>query len=176
MKRSYSCVDAVNEVPGPSPTHTDDGSGNYDKEDMGDYWTTSFGDDTETHQLFMRVKIVFGHNDDTVFHKHIDVAMSIKNVKDMIKRKKMHRLYADQPINLRITMPGLPCRMIGAAIRHVQNGDGSATEDADERYKMDDVTLKDAMALFQDGPLLVGHKLVDMDVNMPVVFHWSTVR
>jgi len=143
---------------------------------MGDYWTTAFGDETKAHQLFMRVKIVFGNNEDSAFYKHIDVSMSIKNVKDMIKRKKMHRVYAEHPINLRIEAPGFQCRMIGAAIRHVQNGDGSDTDDAVEQYKLDDVTLKDTMAQFNKIPLLVGHEFVDQNPTMPIVLHWCTLR
>jgi len=147
-----------------------------DDDDDGDYWSAALGVDAPVHQLFARVKIVFGNNDETAFYKHVDVSITIKELKARIKRKKMARTAGDHPINLRVQISPIMCKMVGAAIRNVQNGDGTPAADVEEQQKMDDCTLQEALASCPRRPYLVGHELVDQDPMQKIILHWSTLR
>jgi len=183
MKRTYSGVDDKRLAPDRSffiGASVDDKDGSNDKGGLdtdkeGEYWVTTRVGDAESHKFFLRVKILFGNNEDSVFYKHIDAALSIKEIKDMIKRKKMPKDAVDHPMNLRVQMQGM-CKMVGAGIRDVQNGDGTPTVDAEEKYKQDDKTLKQALAECEHNQFLLGHELVDKNAKTMVVLHWGMTR
>ena len=174
MKRTFSAVHEKRLVPsGVNDTLDDDA---VDDKDDRDYWSAALGVEAHVHQLFARVKIVFGNNDETAFYKHVDVALTIKELKDRIKRKKMVRTVIDYPINLRVQISPIMCKMVGAAIRNVQDGDGTPAVDAEEQQKMDDKTLQEVLASCPLRPYLVGHELVDQDAKQKNVLHWCTLR
>jgi len=138
-----------------------------------EYWVNARVEDAEMHKFFLHVKIVFGNNEGSAFYRHVDAALSIKEIKDMIKRKKMAEAAADHPINLRVQIHAM-CKLVGASIRDVQNGDGTPTEHAEQKYKEDDKTMKEVLAEYEPNPFLVGHELVDRNVYTKVVLRWST--
>ena len=174
MKRTFSAVHEKRLVPSGVDDTLDDDA--VDDKDDGDYWSAALGMEAHVHQLFARVKIVFGNNDETAFYKHVDVALTIKELKDRIKRKKMVRTAVDYPINLRVQIGPIMCKMVGAAIRNVQNGDGTPAADVDKQLKMDEQTLQQVLASCPRRPYLVGHELVDQDCKQKIILHWSTVR
>ena len=162
MKRTFS--DNTAEVEG------------VDDKDGGDYWSATMGLDAEVHQLFARVKIIFGNNDETAFYKHVDVSLTIKELKQRIKHKEMTSTAVDHPINLRVQIHPIMCKLVGAAICNVQNGDGTPAADMEEQQKMDDKTLQEVLASCPRRPYLIGHELVDQDCRQKIILHWSTVR
>jgi len=174
MKRTFSAVYEKRLVPtGVDDTVEVQGG---DDDDDGDYWSAALGVDAPVHQLFARVKIVFGNNDETAFYKHVDVSITIKELKARIKSKKMARTAGDHPINLRVQISPIMCKMVGAAICNVQNGDGTPAVDVEEQQKMDDSTLQEVLASCPRRPYLVGHELVDQDPMQKIILHWCTLR
>ena len=174
MKRTYNAVHEKRLVPSGVDDTLEVAA--EDDNDDGDYWSAAMGVDAEVHQLFARVKIVFGNNDETAFYKHVDVSLTIKELKERIKRKKMTRTAVDYPINLRVQISPIMCKMVGAAIRNVQDGDGTPAVDAEEQQKMDDKTLQEVLASCPLRPYLVGHELVDQDAKQKIILHWCTLR
>lgn len=176
MRRTYSGVDTQCAAPAASLAIPGEGDADFANEDMGTYWATALGDEARVHQLFVFIKIMCEENTESVFYKHVDASMTIKDIKDMIKRKKLPRSVGEYPVNLRMQISGRACMTIGASIREVVNDDGSRTDDADEHAKKDNLTLKDEMMAYDGARLLLGHEVVDKDVRMAVVLNWSTVR
>jgi len=181
MKRTYSCVTTKCDLPTSSPKSPDDGRGDFMNEDMGDYWATALGGKARVHQLFVYVKVVFGDNEEsafyeTAFYKHIDATMTIKDIKNMIKGKKLHRSAGNHPLNLCMQISGGACMMIGCDNRNVSSDDGSRTDDTNEDMNKDNKTLKDVMLAYDGARLLLGHEVVDKDVRMAIVLYWSKVR
>lgn len=176
MKRTYSGVATHCAVPTAGPAISDGDDSDFANEDMGSYWATALGDDARVHQLFVFIKMIFENNAETAFYKHVDASMTIKDIKDMIKRKKLPRSVGEHPINVRMQISGRNCMPIGAKMQDLLNDDGSCTDDAKEQIKKDNKTLKDVMMEYDGACLLLGHEVVDKDVRMAVVFHWSTVR
>jgi hypothetical protein len=178
MKRTFSVVHEKRLVPSGVYDTLEEQGGDDDRDDDddGDYWSSALGVDAPVHQLFARVKVVFGNNDETAFYKHVDVSITIKELKARIKRKKMTRTAGDHPINLRVQISPIMCKMVGAAIRNVENGDGTPATDAEEQQKKDDCTLQQVLASCPRRPYLVGHELVDQNARQEIILHWCTLR
>jgi hypothetical protein len=175
MKRTFSCVATKCYMSTLSSTDPVDGNSTFVEEDMGDYWATALGDKARVHQLFVYVKVLLDNNEESAFYKHIDACMTINDIKNMIKGKKLHRCDGNLQLSLRMQISGGACVVIGDDNRDVVDDDALHAEDVKKDMDRDNQTLKEVMLAYDGARLLLGHEVVDKDVRMAIVLYWSKV-